>query len=198
MNETSLSLLDRVRQSADSESWDRLVRLYTPLMKHWLGRYEIQDSDADDLVQEVLTTVVTELPKFEHNQRPGAFRSWLRTILVNRVRNFWRSRKQRPIATGPSSLDEQLNQLQDDTSELSQIWNREHDEYFIKRLMQDVQGEFEAKTWKAFHRQVVDGQRADVVAQELGDSLASVYMAKEHAVSCSVTICRWTARSAML
>lgn len=183
MNETSLSLLDRVRQSADSESWDRLVRLYAPLMKHWLGRYEIQDSDIDDLVQEVLTTVVTELPKFEHNQRAGAFRSWLRTILVNRVRNFWRSRKQRPIATGTSSLDEQLNQLQDDTSELSQIWNREHDEYLIKRLMQDVQGKFESKTWKAFHRQVVDGQKADVVAQELGDSLASVYMAKSRVLS---------------
>ncbi len=82
MNETSLSLLDRVRQSADSESWDRLVRLDAPLMKNWLGRYEIQDSD--DLVQEVLTTVVTELPKFEHNQRPGAFRSWLRTILATK------------------------------------------------------------------------------------------------------------------
>lgn len=183
MNETSLSLLDRVRQSADSESWDRLVGLYTPLLKRWLGRYEIQHSDAEDIVQEVLAAVVADLPKFQHSQRTGAFRSWLRTILVNRVRSFWRSRKYRPIATGTSSLDERLNQLQDDTSDLSRIWNREHDEHVIKRLTEAVRPQFEPKTWQAFRRQVIDGERADAVAQELDTSLSSVYMAKSRVLS---------------
>ena len=152
-------------------------------MKRWLGRYEIQDSDAEDLIQEVLTAVVTDLPKFQHNERTGAFRSWLRTILVNRVRNFWRSRKRRPVATGTSSLDERLNQLQDDGSELSQIWNREHDEHVVKRLMEQVRPRFESKTWQAFYLQVVDGRRADAVAQQLDASLASVYMAKSRVLS---------------
>ncbi len=86
MNETSLSLLDRIRETSDAESWDRLVALYAPLLKRWVRRYEVQDADADDIVQEVLAALLNELPKFQHNRQTGAFRSWLRTILVNRVR----------------------------------------------------------------------------------------------------------------
>jgi RNA polymerase sigma factor (sigma-70 family) len=178
MDETSLSLLDRIRETSDSESWDRLVSLYRPLLIRWMRRYEVQDSDAEDIVQEVFAVVLNDLPIFQHNQRTGAFRSWLRTILVNRVRLFWRSRKYQPVATGTSSIDEMLNQLQDDASEVSEIWNQEHDEYILKRLVKAVQARFEPKTWQAFHRQVIDGQRADAVAQDLKISLSSVYMAK--------------------
>ena len=42
----------------------------------------IRPSDVDDLVQEVLAVVLRELPQFEHNGRTGAFRRWLRTILL--------------------------------------------------------------------------------------------------------------------
>ena len=89
MNETSLSLLARARQSADSESWNRLVELYAPLIRGWLRSYGVSGADADDLVQEVLTVVSQELPKFNHNDRTGAFRSWLRKILVHRLQNYW-------------------------------------------------------------------------------------------------------------
>ena len=183
MDETSLSLLDRLRQTSDAESWSRLVYLYRPLLKRWLRRYEVQDSDADDIVQEVLTAVLNELPRFQHNQRVGAFRRWLRTILVNRMRLFWRSRKYRPVTTGTSSMDELLNQLQDNTSEVSRIWDREHDEYVIKRLLKTIQPQFEPQTWQAFHRQVVDCQRADEVSRVLDMPLSSVYMAKSRVLA---------------
>ena len=178
MNETSLSLLDRIRESPESESWDRLVSLYTPLLRRWVRKYQIQESDVDDIVQDVLSVLLNDLPRFDHNRRTGAFRTWLRTILVNRVRLFWRSRKYQPVATGSSSIDEMLDQLQDGSSEVSQIWNREHNEIVLKRLMQHIRPQFEAQTWLAFQRQVVDHQRADVVARELEMSLSSVYKAK--------------------
>ena len=100
MNETSLSLLERIQQTADSASWNRLVEIYSPLMVRWLGNYGVQGADADDLLQEVLAVVAQELPRFDHNQRTGAFRSWLRKILVNRLRGFWRSQKQQPPVCG--------------------------------------------------------------------------------------------------
>ena len=183
MNSTSISLLNRLQQTDDSENWNRLVSLYAPLLRAWLRKYEVQASDADDLVQEVLATVLKDLPMFEHSERTGAFRSWLRTILANRVKLLWRSQKYRPLASGSSSLDEKLNQLEDDASEVSQIWNREHDEYVLKRLMRTVQSQFEPKTWQAFHRQVVDGERANIVARELDMSVGGAYMAKSRVLS---------------
>ena len=116
MNETSLSLLDRARGSAGDDAWPRLADVYSPLLRSWLLRFEVEAADADDLVQDVLLTISRELPRFEHSGRMGAFRSWLRTILVHRVRDFWRSKKYRPTADGGSSWAERLEQLIDDAT----------------------------------------------------------------------------------
>jgi RNA polymerase sigma-70 factor (ECF subfamily) len=180
---TSLSLLDRVATSADSESWDGLVAMYRPLLARWLRSYDVQPADAEDLIQEVLTVVVQEVGSFDHNERAGAFRSWLRRILVNRLRNFWRKRNNAPQAKGTSSLLEQLQQLEDDSSALSRVWNTEHDQHVIGQLMETVRPRFEPQTWEAFRRLVFDGQRADAVARELGLSLSSVYVARSRVLS---------------
>ena len=47
MNRTSLSLLERIRQSADSESWNRLVELYAPLIRGWLRSYGVSGADEE-------------------------------------------------------------------------------------------------------------------------------------------------------
>ena len=180
---TSLSLLDRAIKSEGDASREELLYLYTPLLQRWLGRYNVGAADADDLVQEVLMVVVKELPAFRHNQRTGAFRSWLRRILVHRVRAHWRSRDQRPGAPGGSEFAQQLQELEDDSSGVSQLWNREHDEAVIKQLVEAVKPQFEHKTWTAFRRQVILGDKADQVARELGLSVASVYMAKSRVLS---------------
>jgi RNA polymerase sigma factor (sigma-70 family) len=184
MNEaTSLSLLGRAANAADSESWDRFVELYVPLMRRWLSQYSVQPADADDLIQEVLAFVMQELPKFDHNQRTGAFRNWLRRVLVNRLRSFWRSQRYEPQAKGTSSLLDQLNQLENDKSEISRIWNAEHDRHVISQLMEVVRPRFQEKTWEAFRRQMFDGQRADAIAAELDMPLSSVYVARSRVLN---------------
>ncbi|MEL7499368.1 MAG: sigma-70 family RNA polymerase sigma factor [Planctomycetota bacterium] len=178
MYETSLSLLERLCQSPENESWNRLAELYTPWIRAWLRRYDVQDSDAYDLVQEVLLAVSKDLSKFEHAGHPGAFRGWLKAILINRLRKFWRARDRRPQARGDSDIDARLAQLDDPASEMSQIWNREHDQYVLRQLMALAEPHFEPKSWKAFCRVALDGAKADAVAQELGISRNAVVIAK--------------------
>jgi len=178
MNETSLSLLNRLRRSPESESWDRLVELYTPLLRVWLRKYDVQDSDADDLTQEVLLAVSKDLGGFEHGGQPGAFRGWLKAILVNRLRKFWRSRDRRPQASGDSDIDARLAQLDDPSSEMSLIWNREHDQYVLRQLLALAEPHFARNTWTAFCRVALDGAKPEVVAEEMGISRNAVVIAK--------------------
>ena len=178
MSDTPLSLLERVRQQSDSHSWNRMFEIYAPLLRRWLNRYAVQDSDAEDLVQEVLSSVARELPNFEHNRRTGAFRSWLRTILVHRLQGFWRARQYQPVATGDSDFKRKLDEFADDNGETSGIWDREHDEHVMRRVMHLVQPKVAANTWKAFQRQVIDGISAADVAEEIDISLDSAYAAK--------------------
>jgi RNA polymerase sigma-70 factor (ECF subfamily) len=183
MDHTSLSLLMKLRQQGDQEAWNRLVKLYAPPLKQWLRGFEVQEADADDLVQDVLAVVVKELPNFQCAEHAGAFRAWLRQVLVNRVRNFWRSRQHRPLATGASSVQERLKQLEDDASQLSQIWDEQHDREILGRLLEQIRPRFQPKTWDAFRRQMFGGQRADQVAAELGMPLSSVYVARSRVLA---------------
>ena len=183
MSETSLSLLERVQGDVADEAWQKITEVYSTLLRSWLTRFDVASTDADDLVQEVLLTLSRELRNFKHSGRPGAFRSWLRGILVNRLRDFWRSRKYRPAAIGGSTWSEELEQLADESSNVSREWNLDHDRHVMARLLESVRLRFEPKTWEAFHRQMFGGQRADSVASELGMPLNSVYVARSRVLS---------------
>jgi RNA polymerase sigma-70 factor (ECF subfamily) len=180
MTDTPRSLLERLRVQPSEDSWKRLVDLYTPLLKRWARQSGVEGADADDLLQEVFAALVREMPAFEHNRRSGAFRRWLRQILVNRVRGYLRTRRARLPAGGDAQTLNVLDRLEDPASDLSRAWDREHDEFVARRLLELIEPEFTASTWRAFWRQVMDGQRPAQVAAELGLSADAVYSAKYH------------------
>jgi RNA polymerase sigma-70 factor (ECF subfamily) len=175
---TPHSLLQRLRENPDEDGWKRLVDLYAPLLQRWLAQTGIAGPDADDLLQEVFVSVVREMPSFHHNQRRGAFRSWLRTILVHRVRGHLRRRRGSPQSAADLDIPETLDRLEDQSSDLSRLWDREHDEFVVRLLLQLIEPEFATTTWQAFRRLVIDGQDPEDVAKELGLSIHSVYAAK--------------------
>jgi RNA polymerase sigma factor (sigma-70 family) len=175
MNETPLSLLDRLRrQPGDQPSWRRLTELYTPLIRRWLLRHKTPEADADDLAQEVLLVLSRELGEFDHNGRTGAFRHWVRSVTANRLRAYWRARRSGPH----SGLEEKLAQLEDRDSVLGHAWDREHDEFVARRLMELVEPEFEPSTWRSFRLLVLEEKPAAVVAAQTGLSVNAVLIAK--------------------
>lgn len=178
-SETSASLLQRLRISPDSVDWQRLVDLYTPLIRGWLRQHSLQDADADDLVQEVMTALVRELPTFHYDRAKGSFRGWLRTLTVNRLRNFWRARHARPRVTGDSDFREvHLNQLEDPHTDLARLWDHEHDQHVARVLLQAIEPLFTPATWKAFRLTALEGANACVAAAQLGTSCNAVLVAK--------------------
>jgi RNA polymerase sigma-70 factor (ECF subfamily) len=175
---TSISLLGRAREGDDSHAWQQFNEVYAPLLKSWLARYRLQASDADDVVQETLLAVAKELPNFEHSGNAGAFRSWLRQIMVFRLRHFWRSRQRHPQGPGDSEFLNELAELEDPDSPLTKLWEREHDRHVLQRLLTLVEPRFQPSTREAFRRVAIDGQPAQKVADELGLTLNAVVIAK--------------------
>jgi RNA polymerase sigma-70 factor, ECF subfamily len=175
--ETSVSLLERLASKPTDDDWKRLVDLYQPLLRAWMARLGVTPSDTDDLAQDVLLVVFREIGGFER-RRTGAFRAWMRMILVHRIRDYFRSQKYRPTATGDSAFLQTLAELEAPDGGLSRLWDRDHDEHIAAALMQRVQGDFTPATWQAFLRHVLDGVPAPRVAEDLGLSLNSVLLAK--------------------
>jgi len=178
MAETSLSLLDRLHCSEDRAAWQRLTELYSPLIRHWVCRFPLQASDADDLVQEVLAVVVAKVAAFVHDGRPSSFRSWLRAISVNRMRDYWRARCSRDLTTGSPEFIRMLEELHDPHSGVSRLWEQEHDHFVLRRLLELIEPEFKPTTWEAFRRHVIGGEPADAVASALGVTPNVVFITK--------------------
>jgi RNA polymerase sigma-70 factor (ECF subfamily) len=179
MPDTPRSLFERLCQpGARQADWDRLVAIYAPLLRGWLLRYPLQGADAEDVIQEVLGVVVRKLPQFRHNGQGGAFRSWLRSVLVNEVRSFYRRRQSHPEPTDPQDEASPLLLLEQPDGELTRRWDEEHDRHVMARLMDLVRPEFTATTWQAFEQAVVQGRLAAEVAAELGLSPNAVWIAR--------------------
>ncbi len=181
MADTSPSLLERLRRAPRGDDWPRWLALYTPLLTQWLCRFGLQAADADDVVQDVLAAVVRDLPAFEHNQRAGAFRRWLRGILVHRVQEFWRKRSNRARLEGEPARE--LDELQDPGSGLSQLFERQHDQHVLRRLLEMIEPQVTPQTWQAFRRVVLDGQDEEAAAKELGISVNAVFIAKSRVLA---------------
>ena len=172
MHTTPVSLLDRLRLPDSQEPWRRFVDLYTPLLQYWARRFPLQPADQLDLVQEVLTALCTELPRFE--RRPGKrFRGWLWMIMLNKYRERQRRLRARPVTTASSALVELEEPcIQDEIEET------EYRQYLVNRIMQLMQAEFEPTTWKACWAFVVQARSAKEVAEELGITTNAIYLAK--------------------
>ena len=172
--ETPASLLERLRRPAADDAWARFVELYTPVLYAWARRRGCAESDAADLVQEVLLLLVRRLPEFNYDEQKS-FRAWLRTVALNRWRNLHR-RAELP-------RDGKLTDVAELPDDDDPFWEDEYRRHLVGRALALMQAEFQPSTWKACWECVVAGRAPAQVAAELGLSVGAVYMAKSRVLS---------------
>ena len=171
---TSSSLLERVK-GGESDAWRRLVELYGPMVLGWCQRSRLQTSDAADIVQEVFTAVLVNVPDFRRDGPGDTFRGWLWTIARNKLRDHIRRRECRPQAFGGTDAAEQFQQLPDALPDATDSGDHGG---LMHRALDLVRPECENRTWDAFWRTTAGGQSTLDVAADLGLTPAAVRQAK--------------------
>ncbi len=177
MDSTSASLIERLRQPGEQAAWDRFVELFSGLLLDWARRLGLQEADAADLVQDVLTTLVQKLPSFEYDPQ-RSFRAWLHTILVNRWRDWQRRRQLQPRLVNPEVL---AGMAETESSESFSAL--EYRQQLVSRGLELIRDEFRPTTWQAFWEHGLKGRPAARVASELGLSAGAVYAARFRVLS---------------
>ena len=96
---TTTTQLVRDYRQGDQGALDALYHRYMPMLRRWAtGRLPTCGRDVaetEDLVQVAFMRAFKQLEKFE-SERPGAFLSYLRSILMNLIRDELRRTKARP------------------------------------------------------------------------------------------------------
>lgn len=169
---TRLSLIDRIRIN-DSRAWPEFVALYSPLIAFWCRKQKVHESEINDTVQEVFFSVSRSIDDYQARESGGGFRAWLWTITRHKIIDSVRRNERLPLAQGGSTALKAAQQIPEvlderDDSERVEFTN------LLYRALEQVQIEFEQKTWQAFWRCTIDNQTVATVAAELDISNSAV------------------------
>jgi RNA polymerase sigma-70 factor (ECF subfamily) len=145
----------------------------------------LAEHDAQDVCQETFSAVAKALPTFRRSREGDTFRGWLRTITRSKLADFGRRRRGLPEAVGGSehlrcvegwAAREDGGAEPDDETPSGEAG-------VGMRALELIQGEFEERSWRAFWRTAIDGQKATEVASELDMSPAAVRKAKSRVLN---------------
>jgi RNA polymerase sigma factor (sigma-70 family) len=128
-NPTRITLLARLKKTENNEAWLEFEHIYRGFILSLITRMGINQEDAEDISQTVLTKVWQKIEDFEYNQNKGRFHNWLAAMTRNTVRDFFRSRKN--FITGRDSVEYQEAYLDIEKQVLPDIENLAREEWVL-------------------------------------------------------------------
>lgn len=179
--QTRPSLLLRIRDARDDQSWSQFAEIYVPLLYGFARRRGIQEQDAADLTQEVLAVVARAVRRLEYDPQRGSFRGWLFTVFRNKLVNFLSAQRRHPQGRGGTGLLDVLRQ-QPAPAETAE-WEQSHEQQLFAWASAQVRAKVEERTWEAFRQTAIEGKPARGVADELAMTVAAVRLAKNRVMA---------------
>ncbi|GAB5405649.1 MAG: sigma-70 family RNA polymerase sigma factor [Aureliella sp.] len=174
---TRATLVYRLRDRDDHDAWGDFVSSYGPMLYRFTRSRGLQDSDASDLVQDVMRSVGMAIGRLDYAKEKGGFRAWLFTITRNKLSTYFEKRQRIGATANDTAQFELLNQTSG-PSELDAQWELEHQRQLAAEAMQKLRPTIEPNTWKAFELTAIDGLSADEAAEQIGISKGAVYVAR--------------------
>jgi len=178
---TRPSLLVRLRNLQDQQSWEEFYTIYQPLVFRMARSQGFQDADASELTQEVFLAVASAIERWDPDPQRGSFRGWLFRIARNMMINWLAYRRRHPTGAGNSDIRKLLAE-QPDPRELdvedSAVFDREYKRQAFAWAAEQIRHEFRETTWQAFWLTSVENQPVPEAAETLKISVGAVYIAR--------------------
>src|SRR5579864_1571102 len=120
---TRYTLLSRLQNWEDNESWKDFFDTYWRLIYSVARKSGLTEVEAQDVVQETVISVSKHIHKFRRDCKLGSFKGWLRNLTRWRIADQLRKRMHPAPAPdlpdpGDPSLPESLPESPDQNSEL--------------------------------------------------------------------------------
>lgn len=180
--QTRASLIDRLPDAADIAAWDEFVALYGPLVYRLSRRQNLQPSDADDVVQEVLSAVAQSVEDWLRRTDRGGFRAWLFRIARNKTVNFLTLRRHRPLGQGGEEGQTMMQQLVSSDAVDAEFESAYRQELF-RSASRHVRPAVSDKSWQAFHLTTVLGHSIQETGELLNMTTGNVYVARSRVMA---------------
>lgn len=172
---TDPNLLHRAFSEGEDAAWTELVRQYTPLIRQFAFSIGWREAHLDDLVQEVLVTLLEKRGEFKYDPR-GKFRNYLFTIVKYVAFALGRKIQRAGAENGMSAM---LESLAREDQGLQDAWEKQWRDHHKRRAYELVSREAEPRHWSIFLDLTVERMEVKDVAAKHGVSVDNVYQVKK-------------------
>ena len=181
---TRRTLLSRLRNLDDQESWRTFFDLYWRLLYNVARKSGLDDAGAQEIVQDTVIAVARKMPGFRYDPQRGTFRQWLLRItrrrIVDHLRRIYRQPQRADVS--PELLDEHEEHsgaiADEGTSGIEAMWNEEWEKATFEAALAEVRAASNPRHFQVFDYCVLKEWPVAKVAATLGLNSAQVYLAK--------------------
>ena len=180
---TRWSLISRLKDWDDRESWKDFFDTYWKLIYGVAIKAGLSDAEAEEVVQETVITVAKKIGDFKADPAHGSFKGWLLKITQWRIGDQFRKRL--PLVRRGARRSETTSQT--GTAErvpdprgfsLESIWDQEWEKNLVDAALERVKKCVSAKQYQMYYLNTVKKMPVRTVAKTLGVNAAQVYLAK--------------------
>ena len=180
---TRYSLLSRLQNWDDQESWKSFFDTYWRLIYSIALKSGLTDAEAQDVVQETIICVAKDINKFKRDRKLGSFKGWLRNLTRWRIADQLRKRKPNLSgedgSAGESTNWIELAEIPDPADAgLENLWEAEWQTNLMEAALERVRHRVKEEHYQMFDLNVVRQWPANKVARLLEVNIAQVYLAK--------------------
>jgi RNA polymerase sigma factor (sigma-70 family) len=178
---TRYSLLSRLQNWEDRESWQEFFDTYWRLIYSFALKSGLTAAEAEDVVQETIISVAKNIQKFKRDHSLGSFKGWLRNLTRWRVADHLRKRTNLGAVPVEIAQDGTFEfNLADipDSSESESIWEDEWRANLMKVALQNVKVAVKEEHYQIFDLYAIKQWPAGRVAETLEVSVGKVYLIK--------------------
>lgn len=180
---TRWTLVGRLKNLDDEQSWGEFDRLYRPVVLRVARRAGLREEEAMEAAQETMASVSKHIRDFVADPARGSFRGWLLTMARWRIKDQFRKRL--PVAahgdrpTGTSPRTSTLERIADGRGvDLEELCDAEWRAWLIQQAMEALQLEVKADHYQVFYLLEVERRPIAEVAQMMGRNRAQMYVVK--------------------
>lgn len=181
---TRRSLLSRIKNWDDHQSWRDFFNTYWKLIYSTATKAGLSDAEAQDVVQETVTTVAKKIKDLKYDPALGSFKGWL--LNTTRWRIADQLRKRLPTDSRRSHAGEEgdrgtstVARVPDPSGfDLDAVWDEEWRKNLMEAALAAVRKQVSPKQYQVFDLYVVKQWPVGKVAKTLEVSTALVYVAK--------------------
>jgi RNA polymerase sigma-70 factor (ECF subfamily) len=180
---TRYTLLSRLEDRDDQDSWKDFFDTYWRLICSVAVKSGLTEAEAQEVVQETIISVARDIQKFKRDRALGSFKGWLRNIIRWRIADQLRKRTRASWGdasqTGADLPRPDVAEIPDPADSAAEsVWEEEWQSNLLKAAMETIKSRVKEEHYQIFDLYVIQQWPVRQVGRALRVNVGLVYLVK--------------------